>query len=296
MRIVLFGKDGQVGSALRAILPPAWEVTALGRRDADLAIPGAAASAVRAARPDVVINAAAWTAVDRAEEEPGAARRVNAEAVAEMAEAVGDGVLVHYSSDYVFDGRKAGAYRETDPTGPLSAYGRSKQLGEAAAARAPRHLIFRTSWVHAPRHANFIATILRLAATRDSLRVVADQIGAPTAAALIAEVTLRAIAMVDSGRPPPAGIYHLAAKGETSWHNYARFLIETAAASGAALRCRADDIAAVASSDYPQPARRPRNSRLDTTKLETTLGLSLPDWRDGVRDTVAATLAEEAVA
>jgi dTDP-4-dehydrorhamnose reductase len=296
MKLMLFGKDGQVGSALLAVLPPAWDVVALGRRDADLAVAGAAADAIRRGRPDIVVNAAAWTAVDRAESEPAAARRVNAEAVAEMAGAVGDGLLIHYSSDYVFDGRKAGAYLETDPTAPLSAYGLSKQLGEVAARRAPRHLVFRTSWVHAPGHANFAATILRLAAERDSLRVVADQVGAPTAAALIAEVTLRAISMVDSGRPPPAGTYHLAAKGETSWHGYARFLVDAARASGAVLRCRADAIAAIASSDYPQPARRPLNSRLDTTRLETTLGVALPDWRDGVRDTVAAMLAEEAFA
>ena len=181
MKLMLFGKDGQVGSAVLAVLPPAWDVVALGRRDVDLAVAGGAADAIRRVRPDMVVNAAAWTAVDRAESEPVTARRINAEAVAEMAEAVGDGLLIHYSSEYVFDGRKAGAYVEGDPTGPLNAYGLSKQLGEVArAARAASPDLSHELGARA-RHANFAATILRLAAARDSLRVVADQVGAPTA-------------------------------------------------------------------------------------------------------------------
>lgn len=293
MRVAVLGGSGQVGRAVLGLLPAGWEVTALGRAEADLAIPGMAAAAIRALRPDAVVNAAAWTAVDAAEAAPEAARRANAEAVAEIAEAVGDGWLVHYSTDYVFDGDKPGPYDEADAPNPLNAYGRSKLEGERAVlATGARRVVLRTSWVHAPGHRNFATTMLRLAAERDSLQVVDDQTGAPTSAALIATVTLRVLTLVAAGQPPSGGLYHLAAAGATSWHGYARHVVATARAAGATLRCAPDSIRPVASADYQQAARRPANSRLDSRRLAATLGLALPDWRDGVADTVLSTLRE----
>ena len=296
MKVLLLGKDGQLGRALQRRLAGQGEVVALGRAEADLAVPGLPAGIVARHQPEVIVNAAAYTAVDRAESEPESAARVNAAAVDELAAAAAacGAWLIHYSTDYVFDGKKPGPYLETDPTQPLSVYGQSKRAGEVAiAASGCRHLVFRTSWVHAPGHANFIATILRLAAERDSLAVVDDQVGAPTGARLIAEVTAAAIAFL-AEKPPPSGIYHLAAAGETSWYGYARFIVAEARAAGARLRLAPEAIAAIASADYPQAARRPANSRLDTTSLRSTFGLDLPDWRDDVRETVRLSLAEAA--
>jgi len=296
VKLVLLGSNGQVGAALARAMPAAWQLAALTRADTDLATPGAAAAAIRAHRPDVVINAAAWTAVDRAEAEPEAARRINAEAVAEIAAATGEGVLIHYSTDYVFDGTHAAPYTEADTPRPLNVYGATKLAGEAAAAIAPRHYILRTSSVHASGHGNFATTMLRLAAKRDSLRVVADQLGAPTSAALIAEVTLTALRHVVQGRPPDPGLYHLAARGETSWHGYARYVLGLARDLGHPLRCDPAAVAPILAADYPQPARRPANSRLAVEKLEAALGLTLPPWQEGVRETVTATLALERAA
>lgn len=291
MNILLLGSRGQVGSAVATALALGHRVTALGRAELDLMNQGAITAAVRAARPDLIINAAAWTAVDRAEAEPDAAHRVNAGAVAELAAAARGAPVIHYSTDYVFDGRGTTPFRETDPTGPLNAYGASKLAGERALAQSGSpHIILRTSWVHAPGHANFIATMLRLASERDSLQVVADQVGAPTSAALIAEVTARLVQLYTEATPPPSGLYHLAASGLVSWHGYAVQLVRMAAELGHPLRCRPDAIEPIASVDYPQPARRPLNSRLDCGKLEALLGTPLPDWRIGVRDTLLAQL------
>jgi dTDP-4-dehydrorhamnose reductase len=291
MKILLLGRSGQVGSALWPLLAERFEVIATGRDEIDLSVPGAAADAIAQHRPDVVVNAAAWTAVDEAETSPERAERVNAAAVEEMARAVGGGLLVHYSTDYVFDGAGSSPFAETDPTAPLNAYGRSKRHGELAITESGcRHLIFRTSWVHAPGHRNFVATILRLAHEREQLRVVDDQIGAPTSADLIARTTLRALDRVAGGAEPESGIYHLAAAGETSWHGCARHIAEHAIALGAPLKCRPDRIEAIGSADYPQPAVRPRNSRLALGKIEQALSIAMPAWQDGVRDSVRLSL------
>ncbi|WP_449394528.1 dTDP-4-dehydrorhamnose reductase [Devosia riboflavina] len=287
MRIALLGSNGQVGSALLARLPRAWSVVPLARRDADLLVPGAAAAAIARIRPDIIVNAAAWTAVDKAETEAMGAYRVNSEAVSELA-AAGADWLISYSTDYVFDGRKAGAYREDDATAPLNVYGSSKLGGEQAIAEnGGKSLIFRTSWVHAPGHANFVTTILRLAAERESLNVVDDQIGAPTSAGLIAHTTVEALKRISEGRPIKAGTYHLAASGATSWFHYAQFILQCAEEAGHALPCAIHPISA---SQYGQGPMRPANSRLDTTKLETALGSGFPSWQEGVRQTVVQSI------
>lgn len=292
MRILLFGRNGQVGSAL-STSSAGRDLVALGRSDVDLMQPGTAAAAIREIRPDVVVNAAAWTAVDLAESEPDAARRINVDAVAEMAGAMQTGWFVTYSTDYVFDGGKASSYTEIDTPAPLNVYGRTKLLGEAAtAAVGGRHLVFRTSWVHTPGHANFLTTILRLATERESLSVVDDQLGAPTSATLIAQVTWRALDRIAQGRPLETGIYHLAASGSASWFDYARLILNCAHEYGAPLRCRADQVARKRTEYTDGKARRPLNSQLSTAKLEATLGVSLPDWQLGVIDTVRDSVEE----
>ncbi|WIY54226.1 dTDP-4-dehydrorhamnose reductase [Devosia sp. YIM 151766] len=283
MRIALVGSNGQVGSALLARLPSAWHIVPLARQDADLLVPGAAAAAIDRIRPDVIVNAAAWTAVDNAETDAARAHRVNSEAVRELA-AAGADWLISYSTDYVFDGRKASAYRENDATAPLNIYGLSKLAGELAIAeRGGNAVIFRTSWVHAPGHANFITTILRLAAERECLRVVDDQIGAPTSAAIIAAATVQTLKRIAEGRPIHAGIYHLAASGATSWYHYAEFIVQCARENGRILPCV---IRPISAKQYGQVALRPANSRLDTTKLETALGCIFPSWQEGARQTI----------
>lgn len=298
MRIVILGAAGQVGRELVRALAGRGTVVALDRRGCDLSVPGAAADVVARERPAVVVNAAAYTAVDRAETESAIARRINADAVAEIATAVRglDALLVHYSTDYVFDGRKSGAYREDDAPGPLGVYGATKLAGEQAiTATGCRHVTFRTSWVHGRRGGNFIRTIVRLAGERDSLRVVADQVGAPTGAALIADVTASAIERWGgAGALPPPGLLHLAPRGETTWFDLARFVLAEAAAAGARLRIGPDDVVPITTAEYPTPARRPANSRLDTGRLTTALGLHLPVWQEAVRDTVAAVVVETA--
>jgi dTDP-4-dehydrorhamnose reductase len=289
MKILLFGKNGQVGWELQRSLTPLGEVVALDNDDSgdlcgDFTRPAELADTVRRVAPQVIVNAAAYTAVDKAEAEPDLARAINAQAPAVLAaEAEKLGAwLVHYSTDYVFDGQGDAPCCETDPTGPLSVYGQTKLEGEIAVARCARHLIFRTSWVYAARGANFAKTMLRLAAERDSLRVIDDQIGAPTGADLLADVTAHAIRAARV-RPELSGLYHLAAAGETSWHAYAGFVIETARRAGQPLCVTAERIEAIPTSAYPTPARRPLNSRLDTSKLRKVFGLHLPDWREGVR-------------
>ena len=290
MKILLLGKGGQVGWELQRSLAPLGELVALEFDSTDYCgdftnLAGLAET-VRKVRPDVIVNAAAHTAVDKAESEPELVRTINALApgiLADEAEKLG-AWLIHYSTDYVFDGSGTTPWKETDATGPLGVYGQTKLEGEQAVARCSRHLIFRTSWVYAAKGANFAKTMLRLAKERDQLKVIADQIGAPTGAELLADVTAHAIRTVQT-RPDGqklAGLYHLAAAGETSWHGYAQFVIERAQALGETLKAGPNDILPITTADYPTPAQRPANSRLDTTKLRTTFGLQLPDWRIAV--------------
>jgi dTDP-4-dehydrorhamnose reductase len=282
--ILLFGAGGQLGSAFVEDWNRPETLVALTRTEANLAVPGQVAAAIASHRPVAVINAAAYTAVDKAESEPELAQRINNDAVGEMAKACAalDIPLLHYSTDYVFDGGKPSAYIETDTPAPLSVYGRSKLAGEEAATRNPKHLVLRTSWVFGQHGGNFLRTILRLAGERESLNVVGDQIGAPTPTALIVSASLAALAHL---RHAPAddprwGVYHLAAAGETSWCGYARWIVQEAARLGAPLRLSASSIDAIVSTEYPTVAVRPLNSRLDCGKLCTTFAIDLPDWRD----------------
>lgn len=302
MRILLFGRNGQLGWELQRSLAALGPVTALGMDSsadnghcADFANPAGVAATVRALRPQVIVNAAAHTAVDRAESEPELARSVNAltpGALAQEAQRLG-ALLVHYGSDYVFDGSGDQPWRETDAPAPLSVYGRSKLEGERLVQQSgARHLIFRSSWVYAARGANFAKTMLRLAQEQERLRVVDDQWGAPTGAELLADISAQAIAQLQR-RPQDAelcGLYHLAAAGETTWHGYARYVIEQARQSPLGPKIKAREIEAVPSSAFPTPAARPRNSRLDTRKLQTALGLHLPPWQSGVARMLAEIL------
>lgn len=293
MKILLLGKNGQVGWELQRSLAPLGEVIACGHGEADLARPDLLEGLVTRLAPEVVVNAAAYTAVDLAESEPDLARRINAEAVDLLARRARrtDSLLVHFSTDYVFDGRSEGAYLESDPASPLNVYGRTKWAGEEAIRAAKcRHLILRTSWVYANRGRNFLRTILRLAAERDSLQVVYDQAGAPTSAELVADVT--ALCLHRLAHDPPlaqgaSGTYHLTAAGRTSWHGWARLAVSEAAARGAALSLTPEDVRPVSTREYPQPAKRPANSCLDTGKLRRTFGLVLPDWSLCVKRLVA---------
>lgn len=289
MRIVLLGRTGQVGWELQRSLASLGEVTALGRHGGgglcgDLSQLEALAATVRRLAPDVIVNAAAYTAVDQAESEPELAETINATAPAVLAaEARALGAwLVHYSTDYVFDGSGDRPWTETDPAAPINVYGRTKWEGEEAIRQSGcRHLIFRTSWLYAARGGNFIRTMLRLASERDALRVIDDQFGVPTGAELIADVTAAAlIRCVNEGKE--GGLYHLAAAGETTWCAYARHVIATAREAGWPVRVVDEAIEPVTTEAFPTPAQRPHNSRLDTTRLEETFGLQMPDWRAGV--------------
>jgi dTDP-4-dehydrorhamnose reductase len=286
MSILLLGKDGQVGWQLQRSLAPHGPVVACGRGECDLADPGEIRRVLNAVAPSVIVNAAAYTAVDKAESEPELAMRINAEAPALLAAeaAKRNALLVHYSTDYVFDGSKASPWVESDPTAPLGVYGRSKLAGEEAIrAAACRSLIFRTSWVFGARGGNFVKTILRLAREKESLNVVDDQIGSPTPAALIATVTGVALAALRQGRALAAGesrLYHLAAANPVSWRDFARTIVDLAGAMpGFELRLKAEAIRAISTAEYPLPARRPANSRLDCQRLENDFGLLMPDWR-----------------
>ena len=289
MKILLLGKDGQVGWELQRSLAPLGELVALGRHAADglcgdLGHLEGLAQTVRQLRPDVIVNAAAHTAVDKAESEPELARALNALApgvLAQEAKAV-DALLVHYSTDYVFDGSGSVPRLETDAVAPLSVYGRTKLEGEQRIqASGCRHLIFRTSWVYAARGGNFAKTMLRLAQERESLTVIDDQWGAPTGADLIADVTAHAIRQVVRC-PQDAGLYHLVAQGETTWNAYACYVLAQAQQVQPALAIQASEVRPVPSSAFPTPAQRPHNSRLDTRKLQATFGLQLPSWQQGV--------------
>ena len=289
MKILLFGKNGQVGWELQRSLAPLGELIALdfdspGDLKADFTRPDALAATVRAVRPDVIVNAAAHTAVDKAEGEAELARTINATAPGVLAREAANlkAWLVHYSTDYVFDGSGHAARSEDAPTGPLSVYGRTKLEGEDLIRTSGcRHLILRTSWVYAARGGNFARTMLRLAAEREQLKVIDDQIGAPTGADLLADVTAHALRTVRS-QPELGGTYHTAAAGETSWHGYARFVIEWARQRGQATKVAPEAITAVPTSAYPTAAKRPLNSRLSTAKLQSGFSLMLPPWEAGV--------------
>lgn len=288
MKILLFGRNGQVGWELQRSLAPLGELIALDRhsRDfcGDLSNLQALAATVQAVRPALIVNAAAHTAVDKAESEPELARTINALApgvLAQEAQKLG-AWLVHYSTDYVFDGSGNQPWIETDTPAPLSVYGQTKLEGEQLiAAHCSRHLIFRTSWVYAARGSNFAKTMLRLAQERERLTVIDDQWGAPTGAELLADVTAHAIRQA-MAQPQAAGLYHLAASGETTWNGYAKHVIAQAGRAQIAIKVVATEVAPVPTSAFPMPARRPHNSRLNTGKLQATFGLSLPAWQQGV--------------
>ncbi|NMM81615.1 dTDP-4-dehydrorhamnose reductase [Acidovorax sp. SRB_14] len=292
MKILLLGKNGQVGWELQRSLAPLGEVTALDRHSTDfcgdLSNLQGLADTVQRLQPDVIVNAAAHTAVDKAESEPDLARTINAAApgvLAQEAHKLG-AWLVHYSTDYVFDGSGTQPWLETDAPAPLSVYGQTKLEGERLIAQhCQKHLIFRTSWVYAARGGNFAKTMLRLARERERLTVIDDQWGAPTGAELLADVTAHAIRQVLQRPSEPhgeAGIYHLAASGEASWNSYAKHVLAQAAQAQPAIELVAKEVAPVPTSAFPTPARRPHNSRLNTDKLQTTFGLRLPPWQQGV--------------
>jgi dTDP-4-dehydrorhamnose reductase len=288
MTILLFGKGGQVGWELQRSLAPLGKLVALGADSTDLCgdfsnLEGIAQT-IRAVAPDIIVNAAAHTAVDKAETGADFARTINASAPGVLAqEAKRSGAwLVHYSTDYVFDGSGDTPWLETDAASPLSVYGKTKLEGEEAIrASGCQHLIFRSSWVYAARGGNFAKTMLRLAQELDSLNVINDQVGAPTGAELLADVTAHAIRAA-AQRPDVSGLYHMVAGGETSWHGYASFVIEYARLAGIGIKVEPESIHPVPSSAFPLPAPRPKNSRLDTRKLQNTFGLALPHWQSGV--------------
>ncbi len=287
MKILLLGKNGQVGWELQRSLSVLGEVVALDRHSTpcgDLSQPERLAQTVRELRPDVIVNAAAHTAVDKAESEVDLARSLNAAAPAALAQAAAEtgAWLVHYSTDYVFNGSGNTPWQEGDPTCPLGVYGQTKLEGEQAiSASGCKHLIFRTSWVYAARGGNFAKTMLRLAQERERLTVINDQHGAPTGADLIADVTAHAIRSAQH-KPELAGLYHLVADGETTWHGYASHAIALARELRPDLGWKVNDIAPVETSAFPTPAKRPQNSRLNTQKLQQAFGLNLPHWQLGV--------------
>jgi dTDP-4-dehydrorhamnose reductase len=287
MRILLTGKDGQVGFELQRSLAPLGDVVAVDLADCDLSDEKAVRYLVARVRPDVIVNPAAYTAVDRAESDQERAVAVNAVALGIFGEEAAKlgALVVHYSTDYVFEGAKEGPYCEADPTNPQSVYGRTKRDGELALANAnPRHLILRTSWVVGAHGGNFAKTMLKLAAERESLSVVADQWGAPTSAALLADIAAQLIRQWqrDGEANFPYGTYHCVASGEANWCDYARFVIGEAIKAAKPIRIQPEAIMAITTADYPTPARRPSNSRLDTSKFRQTFGLELPRWQAGL--------------
>jgi dTDP-4-dehydrorhamnose reductase len=282
MEILLFGKDGQLGWELQRSLAPLGNITAIGRKEADFSQPETLAAIVSKYQPQVIVNAAACTAVDRAESEVDTAFAVNADSPAALAQAAkaSGALLVHYSTDYVFNGSGNATWTESDTTAPLNIYGASKLAGEQAIiASACKYLIFRTSWVYGARGSNFAKTMLRLAQERDTLSVVADQHGAPTGADWLSDMSAHAIAQTlqDISK---CGLYHAAASGETTWHGYASFVVEQAKTLNYVIK--ATEIKAVPSSAFPTPAKRPANSRLNCNKLTATFGLRCPLWQAGV--------------
>jgi len=297
--ILLFGANGQVGHVLATTLLPLGSVHACTRSELDLSVAVGLQDRIEQlvsdVKPDVIVNASAYTAVDKAESEPDVARLVNASVPGWIAQAAArhSAIMVHYSTDYVFRGDKDGKYVETDPVDPLSVYGKTKLEGErAVAAACPRHLIFRTSWVFGAHGGNFLKTMLRLAREREALSVVADQFGSPTSASLIAQTTASVLVQMlhAPASDPRWGIYHLVADGETNWHDYASYVIEQARQAGAPIRLAKGAIARIATKDYSVPAPRPSNSRMETFKLRQAFGVSLPHWHEGVDQVLAKIL------
>lgn len=289
MRILLTGKNGQVGFELQRALLPLGEVLAVDRDDCDLKNPESLRSMLRSVRPQIIVNPAAYTAVDKAESDQITAYAVNGEAPGIIGEEAAklNALVVHYSTDYVFDGTKTEPYTENDAPNPLSVYGKSKRRGEESLQKSgARHLIFRTSWVFGSHGENFAKTMLKLASQRERLNVVADQWGAPTSAALIADVTVQILAQYKKDREEgfPLGIYNLVAGGETNWCDYARAVIASAKAAGKAVKLDVEDIHPITAAQYPVLAPRPANSRLNTDKLKTTFGINLPDWHAGFQN------------
>ena len=288
MKILLFGANGQVGWQLQRSLSPLGELVALDRRSTglcgDLTDLDGIQDTVRRVAPDVIVNAAAYTAVDKAESDVEIAQLVNAAAPGALAEAANaaGAWLVHYSTDYVFDGSGSATWVETDATGPLNVYGKTKLEGEQRiASQCAKHLIFRTSWVYAARGGNFAKTMLRLAQERETLNVINDQFGSPTGADLIADVTAHAIAHV-MRKPDDAGLYHLSASDETTWFDYAKYVVDQSTSAQSAPEIIVKTISPVATNAFPTAAKRPHNSRLNTAKLQRTFGLQLAPWRQGV--------------
>ncbi|SAL72008.1 dTDP-4-dehydrorhamnose reductase [Caballeronia peredens] len=297
--ILITGAGGQVGIELTRSMSLLGRVVAVTRTECDLACSEQIESLVNEVRPGLILNAGGYTNVDEAESDRDAAYRVNADAPRTLAHAASKlgALLVHYSTDYVFDGYKACAYTEEDEPNPLSAYGESKLAGERAIREAGgNHYIFRTSWVFGLRGGNFLKSIARAAQTRDSLSVVADQFGAPTSAVLVADVTALAVrAYLRNDRPLESGIYHLAASGETNWYDYSRLIVETLALGGVPVRTAIEQIRSIGAADYPTAARRPANSRLDTSKLRKALGVEFPQWHAGVQDVLLQIAASKDV-
>ena len=300
MKILLLGKNGQVGWELQRSLALLGDLIALdfdspGPLKADFSVPASLAATVQAVAPQIIVNAAAHTAVDRCESEPERARALNAEAPAVLARAAREhgATLVHYSTDYVFDGSGSAPWRESDATGPLSVYGATKLAGEEAIRDSGcTHLVLRTSWVHSGRGGNFARTMLKLGSEREALGVVADQVGAPTSAELLADATALMLRRLQL-EPALAGTYHVAATGECSWYDYAQHVFAYARAHGRALKVTPESVSPIASSAYPTPAKRPANSRLDTTKARAAFDLVFPSWQAGVERSVAEMLDQK---
>jgi dTDP-4-dehydrorhamnose reductase len=296
VRIMLTGAQGQVGWELARSLQPLGEVHALDRRGCDLSQPETLPAIVQRIEPDVIVNAAAYTAVDDAEDEEALANTINGRSAGILAEEARkrDALLVHYSTDYVFNGTRAGLYTEDDETDPVNAYGRSKLMGEQLIRESgARHLIFRTSWVYARRRKNFIGTIQRLARERSSINVVMDQVGAPTSAELIADVTLLSLyrSTQQGGEiQPESGIYNLTAGSHASWHEVAVYVVEEMLRHGCELSLSPDSIHPIPSAAYPTKASRPANSKLSVAKIERALGVTMPPWQSGVAHVVGETL------
>jgi len=284
MKILLIGKNGQVGWELQRSLMPLGEVIALDRSQCDLSFPETIPAIVQRVKPNIIVNAAAYTAVDKAEEEEELATAINSTSVGVLAEEAKklNALLLHYSTDYVFDGTKKTPYIEEDETNPLNVYGQSKLSGEKLIQQAELgYIIFRTSWVFATRGSNFAKTMLRLASERDELKVVADQFGAPTSAELIADITALVIQQFIINPQligEKSGVYHLAASGKTNWHGYAQHVLKIASDLGCALKVLPEQVIPIATADFPMPAKRPMNSCIDTSKLQLAFGVTLPDW------------------
>lgn len=283
LRILITGCEGQVGWELQRTLLPLGNVTAVSRKEMDLSSADSIRDCIRSLQPNLVVNAAAYTAVDKAESEPALAQAVNADAVAVMADEARKigAALIHYSTDYVFDGTKPTPYVESDPTHPLSVYGKTKLAGEQALTHAEiPHLILRTSWVYGARGKNFLRTILKLAAEKPDLRIVADQTGAPTSSREIASATALLVQRwFANDLAEPSGIYHLTATGETTWHGFAVEALQLQASSHPAEAFKQARLIAIPTSEYPTPATRPMNSRLDCSKLKKIFDVRLPDWK-----------------